>query len=119
MTSSRRRSGDLASLTMIDFEKRWRRCSSLDDSELARVDDDWRKRHAVPGRHGFEQLESADVGQMEIHHHAIEGRRLKLLERFGRCRYRHDAHVVDVQELTDAVALAFVVFHHEDVVQAL
>ena len=44
----------------------------------AGVDDDRRERHVLLLRHLLQQLVAAEVRQIEVHHHAVEGRRLEL-----------------------------------------
>ena len=81
MTSSSSRSGERASLMMIDFEKRRSRCSSSRVEGPAGVDDHRRERDALLPGHLLEQLVAAHVGQVEVHHHAVEGRAAELRQR--------------------------------------
>ena len=75
----------------------------------SRVHDDWRERHVFLAGNLFEQLVATKIGQLQVHHHAVVGRRFELLERFAGGANRRDLHLVAAEKLPDAVPLTRIV----------
>ena len=111
-----------------------RRAGVLDDDRLreapeplllvarqrsAGVDDDGREGHVVLPGHRFEQLEAAQVRQVQIQDHAVEGRRLQLLERLAGVLHVRNLDVRAFEQLANALALPVVVFNDEHAPEAL
>ncbi len=83
------------------------------------VDDDGWKRHLVLLGHLLEQLVAAQIGQVQVHHHAVERRRLQRGQRLGRGLDAGDLDVVAPEEMLDALALPAIVFDDEQPAGAL
>ena len=61
----------------------------------------------------LQHLESRHVGQLQVEHHAIYGVVAQLQQRAGARVGRHDFYIVGTQQLGDALALGFIVFHQQ------
>ncbi len=91
----------------------------LGRQRTAGIDDHRRESHVFLLGHLFQQLIAGQIGQVQVHHHAIEGG----LAQAGQCvGGRAHADQVDVlagQQLADAVELARIVLDHQYMAQAL
>ena len=85
----------------------------------AGVHDHGRKRHPVLLGHLLQQLVAIQVGQVQVHHHAVERGAAQVIERGGGGAGAHNFHILAAEQVPHALALALVVFHHQHAAQVL
>ena len=86
---------------------------------LTGIDDDRREGHIVLLGHLLEQIVTAQIRQIQVEHHAIEGGCLQLHQGFGGCRYGVDPDFAIGQQLRETFALSLVVFDDQHIAQVL
>ncbi|MNS74496.1 hypothetical protein D3C72_1079740 [compost metagenome] len=79
----------------------------------AGVDDDRREADVIVARHVLKQVVATAVGQVQVHHHAVEGDRAQLFHRCGKRADSGDLQLIAAQQQLQVAAQVVVVFHDQ------